>query len=159
MNKAQWALLLTFAARFYSVGTIWMTHVGWRLWPYVGPGDFGAYHGAWWSMIQPTIFPMGAVALFGSIAMIWWRPEGVNTTPIWLNLDLQLATYALTAIFSGRWQAQMDHARLPDASLDPMYVLAMSTHWIRAALVTANGLVVFWMLIEHLSSKPRIAVS
>jgi hypothetical protein len=51
----------------------------------------------------------------------------------------------------------MHYAQLPDGSLDPMYIRAMSTHWIRAALITADGLVVFWMLIEHLSSKARTA--
>lgn len=159
MNTSQWVLLLTFAAASYNVGTIWMTQVGWRLWPYVAPGDFDAYHAAWWSMIQPVIFPIAAVAFFGSIAMAWARPEGVQAAPIWLNIALQVATYALTAAFWGRWQAQLHYARLPDGSLDPMYVRVMSTHWIRAGLITANGLVVFWMLIEHLSSRARAAVS
>jgi hypothetical protein len=29
----------------------------------------------------------------------------------------------------------------------------MSTHWIRATLISLNGLAVFWMVIQHLSSK------
>lgn len=159
MNKTQWVLILTFAASFYDVGTIWMTQFGWRLWPYVAPAEFGAYHGAWWSMIKPVIFPVAAIAFFGSIAMIWWRPEGVHAIPVWVNCGLQVATYALTAAFWGRWQAQTQYARLPDGSLDPMYVRVMSTHWIRAALVTVNGLLVFWMMIEHLSSKSRTFTS
>ena len=46
MNKAQWVLLTTLAASFYGVGNIWMTQLGWRLWPYVSPGEFAAYHNA-----------------------------------------------------------------------------------------------------------------
>jgi hypothetical protein len=155
MTKAQWVLMTTFAASFYNVGTIWMTQFGWRLWPYVAPNDFAAYHGAWWAMIKPVIFPMAAVAFFGSIALIWIRPEGVTSTPVWINVASQVATYALTAAFWGRWQAQTHFAKLPDGSLDPMYLRSVSTHWIRAAIITLNGLVVFWMVIQHLSNKAQ----
>jgi hypothetical protein len=40
VDLAQWTLLLMFAASFYNVGTIWSPQMGWRLWPYVAPGDF-----------------------------------------------------------------------------------------------------------------------
>jgi len=130
-----------------------MTQFGWRLWPYVAPNYFGAYHAAWWSMIKPVIFPVAAIAFCGSIALIWLRPEELTVVPVWLNVVLQVSVYALTAAFWGRWQAQTHYATLPGGSLDPMYIRVMSTHWIRAALITANGLLVFWMLIEHLSSK------
>ena len=155
MNTGEWILILTFAASFYNVGTIWMTQFGWRLWRYVAPSDFGAYHAAWWAMIKPVIFPVAAIAFFGSIAMIWWRPDGVTSTPIWLNVGLQVATYASTAAFWGRWQAQTHYAKRPDGVLDPMYVRVTSTHWIRAALITANGLLALWIVIQHLSSKAR----
>lgn len=153
MNKTQWVLMTTFAASFYSVGTIWITQFGWRLWPYVASGDFGAYHAAWWAMIKPVIFPVAAVAFFGSIALVWLRPAGITPAPVWLNIGLQVLTYSLTAAFWGRWQAQTHFAKLPDGALDPMYLRSMSTHWIRAALITLSGLVVFWMVIQHLSSK------
>src|SRR5579862_5319325 len=114
MNKAQWVLLTTFAASFYGVGNIWMTQFGWRLWPYVAPGDFGAYHNAWWAMIKPVIFPVAAVAFLGAFALIWWRPAGVTAAPVWLNVGIQALIYTLTALFWGRWQAQTHFARLPD---------------------------------------------
>lgn len=155
MNKAQWILMATFAASFYNVGTIWMTQFGWRLWPYVSPSDFNAYHLAWWAMIKPVIFPVAAVAFLGSIALVWWRPEGVAAPLVWINLALQVATYATTAIFWARWQAHTNYAKMPDGGLDPMYTLTMSTHWIRCAIITANGLLVFWMLVEHLSGRSR----
>jgi hypothetical protein len=155
MSKAQWVLLTTFAASFYSVGTIWMTQFGWRLWPYVAPNDFGAYHAAWWALIKPVIFPVAAIAFFGSFALVWWRPVGVTAFPVWLNIVLQVLTYTLTGLFWGRWQAQTHFARLPEGSLDAMYLRSMSTHWIRGALITLNGLVVFWMVVQHLSSKAQ----
>ena len=150
---AQWILMTTFAASFYGIGNIWMTQFGWRLWPYVAPDDFGAYHSAWWAMIKPVVFPVAAISVLGSIALIWWRPEGVTAAPVWLNITLHVATYTLTAAFWARWQAQTHYARLPNGSLDPTHVRAMTTHWIRATLITLNGVAVFWMVIQHLSSK------
>ncbi len=155
MNRAQWVLIITFAATFYGVGNIWMTQFGWRLWPYVAPSDFGAYHNAWWAMIKPVVFPVAVLAFFGAIALAWWRPAGVTAGPVWLNIGLQVLIYVLTAAFWGRWQAQTHFARLPGGSLDPMYLRTMSTHWIRACLISLSGLSVFWMLVQHLSSAPR----
>jgi hypothetical protein len=157
MTKAQWILIITLAASFYGVGNIWMTQCGWRLWTYVDPADFGAYHNAWWAMIKPVVFPVAGVAVLGSIALIWWRPEGVTATPVWLNLALHVATYTGTAVFWGRWQAQTHLAKMPDGSLDPTYMRAMSTHWIRSLLITLNGLAAFWMMVEHLSSRSRVS--
>jgi hypothetical protein len=157
MNKAQWVLMTTFAANFYGVGNIWMTQFGWRLWPYVSPADFGAYHNAWWAMIKPVVFPVAGVTFVGSFALIWWRPAGVTAASVWLNVGIQVLIYALTAAFWGRWQAQTHYATLPGGGLDPMYMRAMSTHWIRATLITLSGLVVFWMVVQDLSNNLRNA--
>ena len=151
MNRSQWTLLITFAATMYGVGNIWMTEFGWRLWPYVGPSDFGSYHNAWWAMIKPVVFPVAAVAFFGALALLWWRPAGVSSTAVWLNLALQVLIYVLTALFWGRWQAETHYATLPGGGLDPMYQRGMSTHWIRAVLITLSGVAVFWMLVQDLS--------
>jgi hypothetical protein len=43
--------------------------------------------------------------------------------------------------------------KLPNGSLEQLYIRAMSTHWIRATLITLNELAVFWMVIWHLLSK------
>jgi len=144
---------MTFAASFYGVGNIWMTQLGWRLWPYVSPGDFAAYHAAWWALIRPVVFPVAAGAFLGSIVMIWWRPAGVTAVPVWLSVGLQVLTYTLTAVLWGRWQAQTHYARLPNGALDPMYLRNMNTHWIRVTLITLNGLVVLWMMIQAMSNK------
>lgn len=153
MTRAQWVLLTTLAASFYGVGNIWMTQFGWRLWPYVAPADFGQYHNAWWSMIKPVIFPVAGVAFAGAFALIWWRPAGVAPISVWLNAGIQVLIYALTVIFWGRWQAQIHFARMPDGELDPMYLRSMSTHWIRAALITLSGFLVFSMMVQNLSTN------
>lgn len=158
MNRAQWTLMLTFAASFYGVGNIWMTELGWRLWPYVAPDDFSAYHNAWWRMIKPVVFPVAAVAFFGAIILLWWRPAGVTATPVWINIALQVLIYSLTVAFWGRWQTQTHFARLPDGGLDPTYSRSMSTHWIRAMLSSLSGLVVFWMVVQDLSKNLQSVV-
>jgi hypothetical protein len=155
MTKSQWILIASFAASFYNVGTIWMTQFGWRLWPYVAPADFEKYHLAWWTMIKPVIFPVAAVAFAGSVAMLWLRPAGVSAAAVWLNFALQILTYGATIAFWGRWQAQTHFAVLPDGSFDPTYMRTMSTHWIRGAIITLNGLVILWMVVQHLSAGNR----
>jgi hypothetical protein len=157
MTKAEWALLATLAASSYDVGTILMVQIGYRLWPYVAPADFDAYHAAWWRKIIPVIFPLAGVALAGSFALIWWRPEGVGAASVWTNLALQLITGALTGAFWARWQAQTHFAKLADGSLDPTYARIMSTHWLRVALITAQGVVALWMMVEHLSARRVLA--
>ena len=153
MNRAQWVLMVTFAASMYSTGNIWMTQLAWRLWPFVSAADFDAYHHAWWSMVKPVVFPIAGIAVLGSVALIWWRPDGVTAAPVWLNIVLHVATYALTIALWGRWQAHIQYAKLPDGTVDPLYARTMSTHWIRAVLITSNGLVTFWMVVQHISSK------
>jgi hypothetical protein len=64
-----------------------------------------------------------------------------------------VVTPALTIAFWGRWQAQTHYAKLPNGLLDPMYVRTMSTHWIRSVLITLQALLLFWMLVQHLSRK------
>ncbi len=147
VNKSQWVLVLTLAASCYSVGTIWMVQIGYLLWPYVAPGDFKPYHQAWWFKLIPVVFPVAAVALCGAFAMIWWRPEGVTTSTLWLCLGSQLASYILTGMFWGRWQAQVRFARLPEGSLDPLFTKIISTHWLRVALLTLSGLAACWMMV------------
>jgi hypothetical protein len=158
MNRAQWTLVLTLAASSYSIGTIWMVQAGYRIWPYVAPGDFDAYHGAWWMKIIPVIFPVAGVAFIGSFALLWWRPAGVAAWLLWANIAVQLVTHTLTIAFWGRWQARTHFARLMDGTLDPTYARIMDTHWVRAVLITVSGLLVLWMMIEHLSRAARSAM-
>ena len=82
--------------------------------------DFGAYHAAWWIRIKPFIFPVTTVAFLGSVSLVWLRPAGDTSTPVWLNVGLQVLIYSFTAAFWRCWQARTQFARLPDGSLDAM---------------------------------------
>src|SRR5579875_3610987 len=41
--------------------------------------------------------------------------------------------------FWGRWQTETHFAKLPDGTLETMYLRSMSTYWIRANLLTLSG--------------------
>jgi len=66
---------------------------------------------------------------------------------------IEVLTYTLTAIFWGRWQAQIHVATLPHGGLDPMYLRSMGTNWVRGAMIAISGLATFWMVVQHLSSE------
>jgi hypothetical protein len=52
--------------------------------------------------------------------------------------------YALTAVY---WGPLMARLSTPESGLSlPLYHTLMQTHWLRVAIVTAYGLLVFWML-------------
>jgi hypothetical protein len=82
----------------------------------------------------------------------------MTPTAVWLNLGLQVFTAALTIALWGRWQGQTHYARVPDGLLDPMYVRSISTHWMRATLITLNAFMVLWMTVQHLSARAHAGV-
>ena len=144
----RWLVLVTLATCSYNVGTIWMTHLSWRLWRHVGPAEFPAYHRAWWfgwRGIQPIIFPVAAVAALGTLAQLRWRPPRVPRPALWLAVSLQVLTYASTAAWWGRWQGQLTTVRCDDGSLNPFYEHILRTHWLRVALITASGALQVWI--------------
>ncbi|MGI8691034.1 MAG: hypothetical protein ACR2M3_20835 [Thermomicrobiales bacterium] len=153
MNPGEVVLLITLAASCYSVGTIWMVQVSWRLFAYVGPAEFPDYHRAWWlgpRGIQPIVFPLAGLAFLGSVAEFRWRPSHASVAAVWLSLTLQVLAYVLTAAWWGRWQAQLHRVRLDDGSLNPLYQRLLSTHWLRVALLTAAAAPQFWMAVRSL---------
>jgi hypothetical protein len=72
-----------------------------------------------------------------------------------VNIGDNVATYGLTDIFLGALAAADSSCKTAGPFTRPQYVRAMSAHWVRAALSTQNGLAVFWVVIEHMSSEGR----
>jgi hypothetical protein len=71
-------------------------------------------------------------------------PAGVPRWAVWLGFCLQVLLYALTAVY---WGPLMARLSTPESGLSlPLYHTLMQTHWLRVAIVTAYGLLVFWML-------------
>jgi hypothetical protein len=151
MNKNQWLLLCTSTLAFYGVGNIWLVQLSsYKLWPYVGRREFYDYHIAWWHSIWGVIFIPAALVFLGSILMLWWRPRAVPGGAVWLGFALQVLLYGLTAAWWGPLMARL--ATREDGLLLSRYELLMTTHWLRVAIVTAYGILVFWMLARSMPS-------
>src|SRR5438552_3406736 len=99
MNRNQWLLLATCALSLYSVGNIWPVQLSsYRLWRYVGPREFHAYHLAWWHSIWGVILGPAVLVFVGALLMLRWRVPGVPTWAVWAGLALQLALVLGTAL-------------------------------------------------------------
>jgi hypothetical protein len=150
MTKRQWLLLCTATLSFYGVGNIWLVQLSsYRLWRYVGARDFWAYHIAWWHSIWGVIFFPAGLVFVGSLLMLWLRPPGVPRWAVWLGVGLQVLLYLLTALWWGPLMARL--ATRETGLLLPLYHELMVSHWLRVAIVTAYGVLAFWMLVQTMS--------
>ncbi len=145
MQTASTLLLATCALALYSVGQVWLVQLSsYRLWAFVGPREFSAYHMAWWHSIWGVVLAPAALVFLGAVLMLWWHPPGVPLWAVWAGLGLQIALAAGTAAWWGPLMARLEDAS--GALLHDRYALLMETHWLRVAIVTAYGLLTLWML-------------
>ncbi len=151
MAKSLWLLLIVAALSWYATGQIWIVQVSsYPLWAHVGKREFYNYHLAWWHSIWGVIFVPSAIVLLGAIALLCLRPPGVSPALLWSGLAVQILLYAATAAW---WGPLMAKLASPDSGLLPdRYHLLMTTHWLRVAIVTAHGVLMFLMLREALTS-------
>ena len=131
-------LLLNLALAFYNTGTIWAHEVdifpSWRL---AAKDRFREVQRAHWHKLPYWVFVPVGLAFCGAVALIWYRPQH---SPVWGVvgvLTCQILSIALTAIFWGRWQAQLSQDPLGPAS--PYLARILRTHWFRTSLITANA--------------------
>jgi hypothetical protein len=100
--------LATVALGWYDVGIIWLVQVSYRLWAFVGPAEFRAYHDAFWlgwQGVKPVVFPAAFLTTVGAVALLWMHPPG---TPVWAHrVALQAVMWLLSALLWGRWHLQL----------------------------------------------------
>jgi hypothetical protein len=143
-------LLLNLALSFYLVGAIWAQEVDiFRSWKLVDARDFATVQSVHWHKLPYWIFTPLALALMGSIALIWYHPVASPGWAIWGNLACQLASHALTAIYWGRWQAKLSKDERGPAS--PYLAKILATHWIRTLLINAYGLILLGWAVRALA--------
>jgi hypothetical protein len=145
MNRCQWLLLATCALSLYGVGNIWPVQLSsYRLWEYVGPREFRAYHLAWWHSIWGVILAPAGLVVVCAVLMMWWRAPGVPAWATWVGLALQVSLVVGTALWWGPLMARLEE---PNGGLAlDRFRLLMATHWLRVAIVTAYGALTLWML-------------
>jgi hypothetical protein len=143
-------LLLNLALAFYLVGAIWAHEVDiFRSWKFVDPHEFRALHAAHWRKLPYWIFAPLAVALAGSIALVWVHPDGSPAWAIWGNLAAQLTSHILTSFLWGRWQAQLSSD--PRGPASPYLGRILATHWMRTLLINAYGFILLGWAIHSLA--------
>ena len=68
MNWSEALLLGTCALSLYGVGQVWLVQLSsYRLWTYVGPREFRAYHAAWWRGIWGVVLAPAALVTIGAM--------------------------------------------------------------------------------------------
>jgi hypothetical protein len=147
MDRNQWLLLGTCALSLYSVGNIWPVQLSsYPLLRQVGPGEFHAYHWAWWRSIWGVILAPAGLVFVGAVMMLWWRARGVPPWAPWVGLALQASLVAGTALWWGPLMARLED---DDGGLAlERFNLLMATHWLRVAIVTAYGGLTLWMVAQ-----------
>jgi hypothetical protein len=138
--NARLFLLLNVAFGFYNVGTIWAHEVDiFRTWKLVDAKTFRDVQARHWRTLPYWVFIPVALALAGSIVLIWYHPAGSPLWGIWAVPFCQLLSLVLTGAFWGRWQARL--ANDPLGSKSPFLQRILKTHWIRTLLISASGLI------------------
>jgi hypothetical protein len=101
-------LLLNLAFGFYNVGTIWAHEIDiFRSWKLLDPKGFHEVQCVHWHKLPYWIFTPVGMSVLGSIALIWYHP---SNSPLWGIggvLLCQVLSIVLTAVYWGRWQAQL----------------------------------------------------
>lgn len=139
-------LLVNLALSFYLTGTIWALEVDiFRSWRLVDAKDFHQIQSAHWKKLPYWVFAPLGLALAGSVALIFYHPDGSQAWVIWSNLAAQLMSHLLTAIFWGRLQGKLSRdERGPDS---PYLAKFLATHWIRTLLInTYSAILLVWAI-------------
>jgi hypothetical protein len=140
-------LLLNLALSFYLVGAIWAVEVDiFRSWKLVDPRNFRTVQSVHWRKLPCWIFTPLALALVGSLILIWFHPSNSPNWAIYGNLACQLASHLLTAVFWGPWQSRLSKDERGSAS--PYLHKILSTHWIRTLLINVYALILLAWTIQ-----------
>lgn len=155
MAWSQRVLLATLAVSWYNVAVIWLMQVLiYPSWAFIPTTDFGRVQGYHFVRLFIVVFPQAAIATLFSIALLRWRPPGVPAAALWLGVGIQVCLWLFTALLWGRWQGQIALGDAWPGRLGPantgLYRLLVMTHWIRVALITAYGILTFWMAYRSL---------
>jgi len=147
--NAKLFLLLNLALSFYLVGAIWAIEVDiFRSWKLVDAKDFPKVQSVHWHKLPYWVFTPLALALIGSITLIWYHPNRSPAWAVWGNLCSQLLSHFLTAIFWGKWQAKLSKDERGPAS--PYLAKILETHWIRTLLINMYALILLLWAIQAL---------
>ena len=134
-------VLGTLAVAMFNVGVIWLTQrVVYPVWTLVGEQEWRAYHEAHKRRLPGTVFVPHGLGIVGSALLIAWPPDGVPAWMVWLALALPITMAAATVAYWAPLQIRLS------TRLDrPLLQRLLATHWIRVALISAHGVMMWWI--------------
>jgi hypothetical protein len=110
------------------------------VWPLVGEHEWRAYHDAHKRRLPGVVFVPHCLGIVGSALLVGWPPDRVAVWLVWLALVIPVTMVAETSAYWAPLQI-----RLP-ARLDRLLLRRLlATHWIRVALISAHGAVMWWI--------------
>jgi hypothetical protein len=140
-------LLANMALSFYLVGAIWAHEVDiFRSWKLIDAKNFHAVQQEHWRKLPYWIFTPLALALSGSIVLVWFHPVGSPAWAIGGNLGLLVLSLVLTALLWGKWQAKLSKDTAGPQSV--YLVMILKTHWVRTMLINAHAFVLLAWAIK-----------
>ena len=155
LSRSQWLLIITVFLSVYGVGQVWLVQLSsYHLWAFVGPRDAFTYHMEWWRSIWYVLMVPACLVFLASALMLRMRPDGVPVSAVRFGFALEGLLALGTAIWWGPLMARLAN---PETGLIlPLYHQLMLTHWIRVALVSAYGLLAFWMMMKSLTATQTV---
>ncbi|MEO8852259.1 MAG: hypothetical protein ABI359_00675 [Ginsengibacter sp.] len=168
-------LLLNLGLSSISIGQIWLVQLSaYPLWAYVVAKEFHTYHLFWWHSIWMLIFIPAGAAIVTTIAMFWLRPPEILRSLIWIACTILFVTYSLTYFWwaplmvligaspeevNGILQGAPYVSNLGwnNETQQQLYNLLINSHWLMVALITAYGILIFYMSVLGLNVKKNIS--
>ncbi len=174
-NFGKLLLLLNLALCFVGVGQIWLVQMSsYPLWAYVGVKELHDYHIAWWHSIWIPVFVPASLSIICTIGLFWFRPLIVPRKFICSAIAIIFITYGLTFFWWAplmaligatpqefndvlNWASWLNTLGLKTKSQEQLYNLLIITHWLRFALLTSYGIIIFWIsLIGFETKNPNV---
>jgi uncharacterized membrane protein len=153
VETAKWILLAHFAATMAMVGLIWFVQiVHYPLFSQVGRENFRRYEIDHPRLTTWVVAPWMLLELATAILLLWYRPLGFGSIPVWLGLVLAAAIWMMT------YGIQVpQHASLVMSYDADVQRRLVTGNWFRTVAWTARGALVLWMVgqaISTISSHP-----
>lgn len=171
-------LLLNLVLSFMGVGQVWQVQLSaYPLWAYVGTNELHNYHIAWWHSIGIPLFIPAGLAMICTIGLFWFRPPAVLRSSVWTAIIILLITYGLTFIWWGplmaligatpqefqdvfNWAPLLKKLGLQTKTQKQLFDLLIITHWLRAALLSAYGILMLRMAVVGFDlKKPIVSIA
>lgn len=140
-------LILQIASTLTMFGVIWIIQlVQYPFFSHVNEENFQKYHAAHTFWITPVVAPTMIVELITSVAIIFYPPQNLNSTFLFLGLILTLIVWASTFFI----QIPL-HNKIANGFDKQAHKSLVNTNWIRTVTWSLRAVLVVyfaWIFIE-----------